>query len=96
MTGFTLSPRGRADLDAIWTYTSATWSVDQPELYLRQIKTAVEAVAARPALARSCDDVRPGYRRYPVGSHVLFLRSTLGGIEIVRILHQRMDAARYL
>ena len=55
------------------------------------------ADAARdPRRGRPCDDVRAGYFRHPVGSHVVFYRRVAGGIDVVRILHQRMDFQRHL
>jgi toxin ParE1/3/4 len=41
----------------------------------------------------STNEVRSGYRRFAVGAHVLFYRRTTPDerIEIVRILHRRMD-----
>ena len=96
MSRFTLSPRAQADLEEIWDYTEARWSRDQAEIYVRQIKTAIENLAADPSRGRACDDVRAGYRKYPVGSHVLFYRVRPDGVDIVRILHGRMDFERYL
>jgi toxin ParE1/3/4 len=96
MSRFTLSPRARADIEEIWDYTEARWSRDQAEIYVRQIKTAIENLAADPSRGRACDDVRAGYRKYPVGSHVAFYRVTPDGIDIVRILHGRMDFERHL
>jgi toxin ParE1/3/4 len=52
-------------------------------------------LAADPRLGRTCDEVRPGYRKYPVGSHVVFYRIARGGIDVARILHQRMDFERH-
>lgn len=38
-----------------------------------------------------------GYRKSLVGSHILYFRHTASGtIDIVRILHQRMDVMRHL
>ena len=96
MSRYTLTPRARSDIEEIWDYTAARWSVDQAEVYLRQIKAAIEAIAADPSRGRACDDVRAGYRKYPAGSHLLFYRATPEGIDIVRILHQRMDFERHL
>ena len=46
---------------------------------------------------RAIDDIRPGYRKLPVASHFLFYRiADAGTIDIIRILHQRMDAASRL
>jgi toxin ParE1/3/4 len=40
--------------------------------------------------------VRTGYRGSRVGAHVIFYREVTEGIEVVRILHQRMDVRRQL
>jgi toxin ParE1/3/4 len=47
----------------------------QVETYLRGMWGAIETIAADPRLGRAADDVRPGYRRYLVGSHVIFSTS---------------------
>ena len=96
MSGFVLSLRAQADLDDIWTYTAATWDDDQAERYVREIWLAIRMLAADPRKARACDDIRAGYRRYAVGSHVLFIRQVDADIDVVRILHGRMDFQRYL
>ena len=55
---------------------------------------ACEALADGRRKGRNADNIRPGYRKLSVGSHVLFFRVTGGGeIDVVRILHQRMDVA---
>lgn len=96
MKGYVLSPRAQKDLDDIWEYTVEHWNIRQAEIYLRQIQRAIETVAAEPKIARVCDDIRSGYWKYPVGSHVLFFRITDKGINVVRILHSRMDFERHL
>ncbi len=96
MTRWVLSPRARSDLDEIWDYTAERWGLDQAERYIRAIQSAVESLAKDPTLGRGCDDIRPGYRKYPVGSHILFYRLTDEGLDVVRILHRRMDVERRL
>ena len=45
---------------------------------------------------RPADDARQGYRKQPIGSHFVFYRITdVGPIEVMRILHQRMDVAAH-
>jgi toxin ParE1/3/4 len=51
------------------------WNLAQVETYLRGMWGAIETIAADPRLGRAADDVRPGYRRYLVGSHVIFSTS---------------------
>lgn len=91
MKRFILSPRAKADLDDIWDYTATNWNIDQAEIYLRQIQHSIEAIAHNPRLGRSCDEIRPGYRKHPAGAHVLFYRLTDASVDVVRILHGRMD-----
>jgi len=38
----------------------------------------------------------PGYRRRSVERHMIYFRITTYGIAIIRILHDRMYAPRYL
>jgi toxin ParE1/3/4 len=95
MKRYVLSPRAQKDVDDIWEYTVEHWNIRQAEIYLRQIQRAIETVAAEPTIARSCADIRPGYWKYPAGSHVLFFRITDRGINVVRILPSRMDFERH-
>ena len=58
---------------------------------------AVEGLAGGSKQGRAIDDIRPGYRKLAVASHFLFYRiADAGMIDIIRILHQRMDAASRL
>jgi toxin ParE1/3/4 len=96
MSGYVLSPLAKADIEGIWDYTAANWSAGQAEKYVRQIQAAIEALAIDPLMARSCEMIRAGYRKYPAGSHVIFVRVTPNAIDVVRILHSRMDFERHL
>ncbi len=96
MSRYALTPRAQSDLEDIWNYTVAHWGADQAEKYLRQVAEAMAYVAADPERGRACDDIRAGYRKYAVGVHVLFYRNAQKGVEVIRILHQRMDFQRHL
>ena len=93
---FILSPRAQTDLEEIWDYTVARWGLDQAETYTRQLWECIKAAAARPSIGRECADLRPGYYKVSSGSHVLFYRLIADGIDVVRILHERMDYDRYI
>jgi toxin ParE1/3/4 len=47
-------------------------------------------------LGQECPNVRSGYYKNACGSHVLFYRLTAEGVDIVRILHERMDFERHI
>lgn len=93
---YLLSPRAQADLTEIWDYTARRWGLAQAETYLRQLRQDIETVAAQPSIGRPCPELRAGYVRYPSGSHVLFYRRIDDGIDVVRILHERMDFGRHV
>jgi toxin ParE1/3/4 len=96
MNDYVILPRARADLKGIWSYTADHWNIDQADRYVRELHRAIEAIARDPRKGRSCDHIRHGYRRYSTGAHVVFFRVGTRGIEVVRILHQRMDFGRHL
>ncbi len=93
---FILSPRAQSDLGEIWDYTVKQWGVEQAEFYIRQIETAIKAVSTEPGLGRPCEDIRPSYKKYPTGSHILFYHVAGSGIEVIRVLHRHMDFDRHL
>lgn len=96
MKPYRLTPAAQRDLSQIWDYSEVHWDAVQAERYLRQIQAAIERVAADPACGRACDEIRVGYRRYATGSHVVFYVDAPGSVDVMRVLHQRMDPDRHL
>ena len=97
MSRYLLSPAAQADLEEIWDYTAERWDVDQAEEYMRGLQHAIKRAATNPRVGRRCDEIRPGYRKLAAGSHTLYYRlSADGNVDVVRILHQRMDVDRHL
>jgi toxin ParE1/3/4 len=91
-----LRPAARADLQDIARYTETTWGRRQRDVYLAAIDDKLRALAANPKLGAPRDAVRAGYRSSRVGAHVISYREVPEGIEVVRVLHQRMDLRRQL
>ncbi len=96
MNEYRLTPAAQRDLSSIWDYTEERWDVRQAEVYLLEIRAAIERIAAAPERGRACHDVREGYRRYAIGSHLIFYRPRAGGVDVIRVLHQRMDPTRHV
>ncbi|SFF03950.1 toxin ParE1/3/4 [Nitrosomonas sp. Nm166] len=84
------------DLLSIGRYTRKQWGRAQQIRYLTQLDSAFHDLADQPDIGRACDDIREGYFKYGVGKHVIFYRQTKGLIEIIRILHGRMDIEQHL
>lgn len=96
MAEYRLSPRAQRDLDGVFDYTVTHWGLPQAMRYTDLIEAACAELADAPQRAQGCAHIRPGYRRRSVEQHVIYFRPTSYGIAVVRILHQRMDAARHL
>jgi|SRR5689334_9602572 toxin ParE1/3/4 len=97
MKGYVLSPATQADLGDIWDYGARNWGAEQADRYIFGIRAACEALANGSRQGRAIDDIRPGYRKLAVASHFVFYRITdTGLIDVIRILHQRMDIASRL
>ncbi len=96
MSHYRLTPAAQRDLSSIWDYTQERWDARQAETYVLEIRGAIERIAARPDRGRACDEIRAGYRRYAIGSHLIFFVETDSGVDVIRILHQRMDPTRHL
>lgn len=91
-----LTPAARKDLSSIWDFTEERRGHEQSEIYLSELRAAIERIAVDPRRGQTCDDVRRGYRRYGIGSHHIFYVVGSDSVDVIRILHQRMDLTRHL
>src|SRR4029453_5942776 len=96
MPVFQLTARAKADLGAFARYTPATGGREQRNTYLARLDACFHLLAREPERGRACDAIRPGYQKYHVGRHLIFYRQSPGGIEIIRILHDRMEIEAHL
>ena len=92
MSKFSLTEKAKDDLKKIARFTQKRWGKVQRNTYLRSLDGCFHQLSDNPAMGRSCDEIKPGYYKFPTGSHVVFYRcKTERMIEIVRILHESMD-----
>lgn len=96
MAELRLTPAALRDMEGIWRYTARQWGVAQAERYIDRLNGCFETLALAPFSAQACDHIRPGYRRQPVESHVVYYRTGPDMVTVVRVLHERMDAPRHL
>ena len=93
MGTFTLTKKAKADLKSIATYSQKKWGKEQRRIYIRQFDDVFHMLSKTPSIGNNCDFIKPGYLKFPVSSHIVFYHSnSQSNIEIVRILHKRMDA----
>ncbi|HMS08032.1 MAG TPA: type II toxin-antitoxin system RelE/ParE family toxin [Pyrinomonadaceae bacterium] len=89
---YLITRKALADINEIWLYTAENWSIEQADRYYNLIFDEIEFIAKNFDLARDMGWLREGYRASKVKSHIVFFRKTLNGeVEVVRVLHERMD-----
>lgn len=88
---FRLTPRAAEDLDVIADFTIQTWGLEQLETYLRSLNRRFEWPAENPFAGRERNDVHPGYRSFPEGSHIIFYMVSDDHVDIIGIPHKSMD-----
>jgi toxin ParE1/3/4 len=91
MIDFRLTKKATEDLRSIGRYTQKNWGRDQRNKYLARLDDSFHTIAREPQIGLACDYIRHGYRKYHVGRHLIFYRQTESVVEIIRILHDRMD-----
>ena len=97
MGTFTLTKKAKADLKSIATYSQRKWGKEQRRIYIRQFDDVFHMLSETPSIGNNCDFIKLGYLKFPVISHIVFYHSTSqSNIEIVRILHKRVDAKTQL
>ncbi|MEZ4842981.1 MAG: type II toxin-antitoxin system RelE/ParE family toxin [Saprospiraceae bacterium] len=80
-------------LENIWLYTFENWSIEQADRYFNLIMDEIEFVAQKPESGLEYNFVSKGYYRTNTKSHLIFYKIDKKNniVEIIRILHQRMD-----
>ena len=94
---YRISQQAIEDLDKIWIYTLNKWSKEQADRYYDLIIAEIECIAENYLIGKSAEQTRKNYRVTKMKSHLIFYRKVDNEIvEIVRVLHQRMDIKKRL
>jgi len=92
MPRFSLTEAAKSDLKNIARFTQKRWGREQRNHYLKTLDDCFHQLSKNPNMGKVCGEIRPGYYKFPAGSHVVYYRSKLNKyIEIVRVLHENMD-----
>jgi len=96
MLSFRLTEKAIMDIKDIGRYTQKKWGREQRNKYLSRLDDGFHLIANEPQIGKTCDYIRLGYRKYHVGRHLIFYKLSSDYIEIIRILHDRMDVESHL
>ena len=92
---FRVSRAARQDLLRIGRFTERRWGKAKRNHYLGQLDEAFALISKNDSIGNIFDEISPGYRKFPEGSHVIYYRVT-DMVEIIRVLHERMDPDSHL
>ena len=89
---YSISEKAIEDLENIWTYTLNKWSIEQADRYYKLIINEIEFISNNFMTGKSMDHIKNEYRASIVKSHLIIYRKSRDNqVEVIRILHQRMD-----
>lgn len=88
---FVMAKKAVSDLEEIWLYTVEKWFAEQADRYYNLIFDEINYICRNINAGKSMEHVRQGYRASKVKSHLIFYRIVKDTIEVIRILHERMD-----
>jgi len=93
MAKYFFSNKAVEDLSSIWQYTVESWSEQQADLYYSQIISTCNRIAnGTKFLDKEYAEIHQGLYSRRCNKHLIFYRRIAdNNIEIVRILHEKMD-----
>ena len=91
-----LSATAREDFVAILRYTLDSWGEAQMLRYRDQLNSMISSLVENPELGRLRPELEKQYRSIAAGSHLIVYAANSETLNIVRILHSRMDPTKQL
>jgi toxin ParE1/3/4 len=89
---YLLTNKAVEDLSKIWAYTYEVWSESQADKYYELLTSSFQEILQYPGLGKNYNEIDSTVLGLHVGKHIVLYRLThTNDIEIIRILHQRMD-----
>lgn len=82
--------RARKDLLDVWRYSFKRWGEKQADRYYDELINGMDLIARNPEIGIACDDIREGYRCFPIKEHEVYYKITKTRIVIIRVLHDSM------
>ena len=80
------------DLNDIWNYTLEEWSETQADRYYATLEFACTQIGENPHLGKKFEEINNGLLGLRSGKHIIFYQVVNENeVEVIRILHERMD-----
>lgn len=92
MAFFRLTDLAENDFDDIGLYTLNEWGFLQAEKYQRELDACFQKLTENTTMGRKRRDLQLDVLCHPCNKHIIFFRrDPSGNVEILLILHERMD-----
>ncbi len=92
MAKYCLSNKAVEDLAKIWDYTYEAWSESQADKYYELLIKTCKDISKNPTIGKYYTEIANEILGFRAGKHIIFYRKkNPKEIEILRILHERMD-----
>jgi toxin ParE1/3/4 len=92
MGNYILTNKAVEDLSKIWDYTFEVWSEPQADKYYYILLDCCQDLADSKAFGKNYPEINEDIFGFRISHHIIFYRKLKSNrIEIVRILHSRMD-----
>lgn len=96
MMRYRITPLAARHLKEIAKFTLQTWGKQRRDAYILDIRDRIEWLCENPRFGRSRPEIGDDIFSYPQGSHIIFCRLLAEHIDIIGVLHKRMDYAAHL
>lgn len=97
MSEYIISEKALEDINKIWIYTAENWSVEQADRYYNAIIDEIEYIVQKFDMALDSGRIRKSYKYSKIKSHLIFFKKNKSNeIEVVRVLHERMNIGNRL
>lgn len=87
-----LRPEAERDIAGIADYTVKQWGRRQARKYVADLRNAIQDLAINGTRHPLEDALHSGLRRTRSGRHLVFYLIDANTVDVVRVLHERMDA----
>lgn len=90
MTIYRLARRARQDLLNIWQYIASD-NQQAADQFIDLVTHHFEILGRNPRVGRRRDELRRGYRSFPVGNYLILYRIVDSGVCVMRVVHGRRN-----
>jgi toxin ParE1/3/4 len=91
-----LKPAARRDGRLILLHTTQRWGFAQRDAYREARDQAFTTLSVNPLIGRSRDEIAPNLRSHNMQQQVISYRVAFETVTVLRVLHEKMDAARHV